>query len=151
MLLRGLSASGQDVLWITDEDDIVANKSRLNQFVSALANVASHYLTHDLGHFRVATTASDTGARDVEDIVAIPDIVAGALVDVLPDLAAQGAFRAVGLTFPAIASPKAKARKVMDWLSDNRYPLRRLVCVVDRGAVEKYRVSCVRFHGSAAM
>lgn len=151
LLLRGLSAPGQDVLWVTDEDEIVANSLRMTKFVSALDNIASHYLTHNLGHFRVATTASDTGTRDVEDMVAIPDIVAGALVDVLPTFAMHGGFRLEGLTLPAISPTKPKARAVMDWFSDNRHPLRRLVCVVNQGKVEKYSVSCVRFHGSAAL
>ena len=149
LLLRGLSGIHQDVLWVTDEDAIVANESRLRQFVSAFGNVASHYLSHDLGHIRVATTASDNGTRDVEDLVAISDIVAGALTDVLADFAVRGGFASIGLTMPDTKTTKAKARKVMDWFSDDRHPLRRVVCVVDQGTTAKYRVSCVRFHGSS--
>lgn len=46
LLLRGLSAPGQDVLWFTDQDDIVANEQRLRSFVNLTATISSHYLQH---------------------------------------------------------------------------------------------------------
>ena len=149
LLLRGLSAPGQDVLWITDEDEIAANEQRLRQLVAAFANVSSHYLPHDLRHLRIGTTTSDTGRRDVEDLVAIPDLVAGALTDVIPSLVNHSALQTSRLVIPVPAGLKAKARTLMDWFSDNRHALKRAVLVLDEGSTEgKCRVTCLRFHGS---
>lgn len=81
--LAGLSAPGQDVLWITDEDDIVANEVRLRQLVNMFAKISGHCLTHDLRHLRIGTSRLDTGRRDIEDLLAIADLAAGSLQEVV--------------------------------------------------------------------
>lgn len=53
LLVAGLSRPEQNLVWITDEDEIAANESRLHELVTAFSNVASHYLPHTLGHLRV--------------------------------------------------------------------------------------------------
>lgn len=73
--IAGLSEPDQDVLWLTDDDAIAQNEKRLRQLVNVFGRVASHYLSHDLGHIRIGTTQSDTGRRDVEDLAAIPDLL----------------------------------------------------------------------------
>ena len=55
LLLAGLSAPGQDVLWVTDEDSIAANPARVRHLSDALAFASSRCLTHNLRHLRVAT------------------------------------------------------------------------------------------------
>lgn len=150
LVLRGLSAPDQDVLWISDQDEVVANEMRLRQVVMAFGNVLSHYVPHNLGHIRLGTTASDTGARDVEDLVSIPDLVAGASTDVIPGLVSRGGLSAGRIMIPAYPGIKTKARDLMDWFSDNSHPLRRVVCILDEGKERsKCRVTCVRFHGSS--
>ncbi len=148
MLLRGISGSGQDVLWITDEDEIVANESRLRCFVETFGNIANHYLNHTLGHCRVATSASDTGARDIEDLLAIPDLVSGLMADVAPELSVKLTLCGAGQFFPAPPTAKSKVQLLANWFSDNSQPLRRVVCLVDRGRGAKYRISCIRFNGT---
>jgi hypothetical protein len=149
LFLRGLSMSGQDVLWITDEDDIVANDGRLRSFVEAFANVSSHYLPHDLRHLRIATTRSDTGRRNLEDITAVCDLTAGSLQDILKEDAFRALLNSPSLWIPRISSNKSKLTELMDWFSDNSQPLKRLTFAVDEvGEDRKLRVSPLRFHGS---
>lgn len=74
--LAGLSRPHQDVLWFTDEDAIVANEERLREFVEIFTKVSSHYLPHTLRHLRIGTAKSDTGARDIEDLIAVTDLTA---------------------------------------------------------------------------
>jgi hypothetical protein len=81
--LAGLSKTGQHVLWVTDEDSMVANEAKLRAFVKVFSIVASNYLEHTLGHIKIGSTMSDTGRRDLEDLVAIPDLVAGLLCDLI--------------------------------------------------------------------
>jgi hypothetical protein len=80
LFVSGLSRSSQDVLWITDEDAIAPNERKHGELTRIFGQICSQYLAHDLGHIRVSTTASDTGKRDVENFVALPDFAAGALV-----------------------------------------------------------------------
>lgn len=114
LLLAGFSADGQDVLWISDEDDFVADDQRLADFVKAFAWVSSHYLPHRLRHLRIGTTRSDTGRRDVEDLVAIPDLVAGAWGGLLQAYRAEG----TGLSRVIAPAPRrlpVKANEVLTW------------------------------------
>lgn len=46
LFLQGLSTPNQDVLWITDEDDIAANDAKLKRLADVFSNVCSYYLTH---------------------------------------------------------------------------------------------------------
>lgn len=116
LFLAGLSAAGQDVLWFHDEDDFVADDERLRDFVKAFAWVSSHYLPHMLRHLRIGTTRSDTGHRGIEDLVAIPDLVAGAWSALLD------AYREEGIALSRAIAPEprrlpAKAQRVLGWFS----------------------------------
>jgi hypothetical protein len=149
LLLRGLSAPGQDVLWFTDEDDIVANEGRLRTFVSAFATISSHYLPHPLRHLRIGTTMSDTGRRDIEDYVAITDITAGAFQDLLSAGGAKHLLDNPSIFLPPSQALSRKARVVMDWYSDNTQPLRRLAIVIDEPHPGKPRITTIRAHLSS--
>jgi hypothetical protein len=149
LFIRGLSMSGQDVLWVTDEDDIVANEGRLRGFVDSFAIVSSHYLPHSLRHLRIATTRSDTGRRDLEDLTAICDLSAGSLQDVLKDDSIRGLLNSPSLWIPRNSTYKSKVTRVMDWFADDSQPLKRLTFVVDEvGGSRKLRLTALRFHGS---
>jgi len=151
LLVAGLSRPGQDLLWITDEDEIAANEQRLTELVLGFSNVASHYLTHSLGHLRVGTTRSDTGSRDVEDFAAIPDLAAGAAAE------AFGRFHGMtgwpsppGIVVPSLAGTSGKATIIMSWYArDQHASLKRLVYLIDRDRdTGKQRVSALTVHPS---
>lgn len=127
LLVAGLSRPGQNVVWISDQDEIAANDQRLRQLVEASGRIMSAYLEHSLGHLRVGTTASDSGTRDVEDFVAIADLAAGALCEVL------SAHRRAGVEFPLgifVPNQKGMASKIGPltwWLSSKRSQLKKIV------------------------
>lgn len=131
LFVAGLSRSGQDVLWITDEDDIVANIDRHQDLTTIFGQICSHYLKHNLRHLRVATTASDTGKRDVEDFVAIADLAAGALCEVLNTYLREGVAPTPGLILPVPSQLDDKALGLMNWFSDRTQGLKRLVLSID--------------------
>lgn len=126
LLVAGLSRPGQNVVWISDQDEIAANDQRLQQLTEASGRITSSYLEHSLGHLRVGTTASDTGSRDVEDFVAIADLAAGALCEVL------NAHRRAGVDFPLnifVPNQTGMASKIdplMWWLSNKRSELKKI-------------------------
>lgn len=148
LLLRGLSCAGQDLWWFTDQDEIVANEHRLRSFVSLMANVSSHYLPHTLRHVRIGTTASDTGRRDIEDFVAIPDFAAGALLEVLNTCYARRLLDARSIFVPTSQKLEPKARRIMDWFADDTQNLRRLTFIIDEPSEGNPRITSLRFHGS---
>ncbi len=147
LLIAGFSAPDQDVLWATDEDAIAANASRVQYLVDAFARVSSNLLDHGLRHLRVATAKQDKGDLSLEDLLAIPDIAAGGISDVMSSTFVHGAPPS-GLEFPRSDATSPKARRVLDWFADSTRPLRRLVIVIDQTAdTHKPRATHVRFHG----
>ncbi len=145
----GFSRSGQDVLWITDEDEIAANESRLRELTRIFGNISSHYLTHDLGHIRCGTTKSDNGSRQLEDLASIPDLVAGAVAESLTVLHRQDLFVGGGAVFPPPNAMQPKVSTLMNWFATNRKPLKRLVAVIEPvSASEALEIKQLKYNGS---
>lgn len=120
VLVAGLSTRGQNIIWITDQDAIAPNPPRLTDLTRMFGHICSHYLSHDLGHMRIGTTAVDDGTRSVEDLVALPDLAAGATAETL---------RAGRFMGPS--EVKEGAEIINAWLGFDRQPLRKLVYRID--------------------
>jgi hypothetical protein len=131
LFLAGLSRFSQDVLWITDEDAIAPNESKHLELVTIFGRVCSHYLAHNLGHIRVGTTASDTGSRDVEDFVALPDLAAEALAEVVTLYARTQTSIIAGVSAPIPAGCTQKTLQLMNWLSNSSTRLKKLFFAID--------------------
>jgi hypothetical protein len=145
LLIAGFTAPGQDVLWVTDEDAIAANASRVRHLTDALARVSSHLLDHDLRHLRVATAKQDKGDPSLEDLLAISDIAAGGLSDATSSMFLHGA-PPKGFEFPMSIAVSPKARRVLDWFSDNTQPLKRMCILIDETPdTRKMRATHLRF------
>lgn len=125
--LAGLTMPGQNILWFTDQDDIAANDTGVVELTRIWENILSHYLQHDVGHLRCGTTASDNGSLQIEDLAAIPDLVAGAIVDAINSYAAAGTIPALGLLTPPPDNVSPKAREIIGWFSEDWWPMHRLV------------------------
>jgi len=119
LLIAGLGRAGQDVLWLSDEDEIAANEAHLRALVTLLSQVASNYIDFNMRHLRVGTTACDSGDRQVEDLVAIPDLVAGMLSEVATKWLAAGWTFGSSITVPTPQTTSAKSHILLDWLSRN--------------------------------
>jgi len=147
LLIRGLSGQGQNLMWFLDEDEIVANEMCLREFIDLFGALANNYLAHPLGHCRIGTTASDNGTREVEDLVAIPDLAIGALADALPELASAGGLDTL-LTTMLPKGLKPKALTLMNWIATKGEPLRRCVLVLDPSPTSNQcRSTLLRFDG----
>lgn len=150
LLIAGLSRPGQDILWISDQDDVAANIDRHWTMTTVFGTIASNYLEHSLGHIRIATTASDSGQRDLEDLVGIADLAAGAISEVLDNYDGED-WPMLGLTLPA---PKTalKTQNLMGWLSDTRQKLKRIIIEIEPGiSPSKIRIRHWEFIGSSSL
>jgi hypothetical protein len=142
LLLAGLSKERQHVLWITDQDDIVGNPSQHSAATRVLGHHINCLTPHNLGHIRLATTKSDTGRRDVEDLAAIPDLVAGATAEVATLLYRNSDTPGVLRPIPQCTD---KARTIVAWLANESSSLKRLVFVLESEPPEKFRVRQLLF------
>jgi len=138
--IAGLSRSGQSVWWCSDYDDIVATDERISMMTQKLREIMSQYLPHRLGHLHVMTTARNPDddprrQRDLllwyEDLVSIPDLVAGAFSDQLTTLKTKYALPTAGTTIDLPrTSLKNKTACILDWYVDSSQRLKRHAWVI---------------------
>jgi len=131
ILLAGLSASGQDVLWISDEDDFAANEARLWDLCDVFGRVSSHYVQHALGHFRFATSKSDDGSKQIEDLLALPDLAAGWLCDLLGAYRRNFAVLSEHVVLPPPSTLRGKSRQLMAWCAKGTGSLKHVAVTVE--------------------
>lgn len=131
LILAGLTRELQDVLWVTDQDEIAANVERHTLSTRAFGAISSHYLEHQLGHIRVATTASDPGDRTIEDFVAIADLAAGAVCHAINAYGLSGLSNVPGLLVPPPPGSPQKVDWLLNWFSNDCAPLKRVVLTFD--------------------
>jgi hypothetical protein len=147
--LAGLTREGQDVFWFTDQDDIAANDGGVVELTKIWANILSHYLQHALRHLRCGTTKCDNGSLEIEDLAAIPDLVAGSLADACNNYRAEGILPRSELLVPPPEGVSLKARRIIGWLAEDCWPLRRLVyCLEADPSSTAIVVKRLRLHGA---
>jgi hypothetical protein len=115
-LVGGLSAPGQNVYWVSDQDSLLANEARSQDLARLSSSFTSHYAKHTLGELGIGTTALDEGDRLEEDITAVADLVAGALAETTNRLAetCKGPIpRNLAIEHPTAFLPKAGL--IADW------------------------------------
>jgi hypothetical protein len=141
------SMPGQDFMWFIDEDSCAANDVQLTQMTGIFGNLISHYLSHDLRHIRCGTSRNDNGSLQLEDLLAVPDLVAGTIAEVASGFQDQGYFPAKGLTVPLPRKLSAKSLMIASWLSDTNTLLRQEVFFWEPNKLQKgSRLTHIRVH-----
>jgi hypothetical protein len=83
------------ISWVTDNDSIVANNERLDDTHHFAARLSGLYVSHRLGEFMMNTVSIDTEDRGFEDFVAIPDLAAGMLAEVVSGMSTNDVARKI--------------------------------------------------------
>jgi hypothetical protein len=142
IVIAGFSKKGQDILWVTDEDEIFPNDELHTQGCKLVAHVTSHYLSHDLGRFQTVTTKNDDGSKGLEDLVAISDLAAGCISDIATTMAAHSLDNQLPMcslrSLSIEASKKSKA--ILGWMAETRHPLKKIVISIDPHPVDTLKV-----------
>lgn len=129
--IAGLSRQNQDIVWVTDEDEIAANEQRLRELTRIWGIVISNYLQHNLRYLRCGTTKLDDGSRQLEDLASIPDLIAGTLTEVFTAQQNEGLMPTRNLLIvPPARSLSIKAMEIMSWFANSSQLLKRLVYLV---------------------
>ena len=130
LLFVGLSGHLQNLIWITDEDDIVANEERLGITTGIGAEVCSALTNHRLGHFRLGTTANQATRNQLEDLAAIPDFCSGALVSVLDDMEKRDSMTSSSILLPVSPSIPRKSKAILQWFTGD-FPMKQVAIAID--------------------
>jgi hypothetical protein len=140
MFASGLSQPGQDLIWISDEDELFANDVFSNDTGSMLGRLLRMSLNHEIGELMIGTTRIDPGDRGEEDLASLADLVAGASGELLTALARSGALSAATAYCNIPNSLTDRTKIFFDWFSDSRHPLQRIGLLIDETSAGRRRV-----------
>jgi len=141
LLIAGLSQPNQNVYWISDEDSFFANTPRSQDVANLTSSFTSYYVKHQLGELGVGTTQIDEDDLRLEDLTAVPDLVAGAIADLMTRITAicgGRISRNLALSLPDKLPPKVQV--LASWLADDTQTLKRPIVVFDIGEAGQLRV-----------
>lgn len=102
--------------------------------------------TFNLRHLRCGTSRCDNGSNQIEDFLAIPDLIAGAISEQL-NLKRHDPDELKSVFWLHRPDYSEKSKKITWWFSDSRKPLKRLLCTIEPSGNEKGdTVSFFHFH-----
>jgi arsenate reductase-like glutaredoxin family protein len=145
LLIAGLTHPNQNIYWISDEDNIFANYHRSQDMTFLASSFTSYYAKHPLGELGIGTTQIDEDNLRLEDLMTLPDLLAGALAEVATNIAdsCNGHIPAyLALNLPAKLSSKTK--RLIDWLADDGQLMKRPIIVfdlTDAGLLQVFRLN----------
>ena len=116
LILNGLGRENQNVLWITDNDEIVANNLQLISATNILRETLYEHLDYTIGEFELRTLDVDSPDNCFEKLCSLSDLTAGGLVDFVGNYHNANIFPKDG----EIAEPilqKLKVNAITNWLS----------------------------------
>ena len=132
-VIRGLAREPQSVLWAMDDDAIVPRPDIWPFFRLALeASAQQHFRFFSSVDF---TVASEDGPTEFtrRDLCSIPDIVAGTLGTALKDVPIPESNISPDDISWFGDDVSLEVKTLVNWLADDRWPLKRLLFVVHRG------------------
>lgn len=131
LCLAALSRPHQDVIWVCDQDDIASNSSQIVALTPVIGHVTAAMLRHPMGRLRVGNTRSDDGSLALEDLTAIPDLVAGAACEALSLMRRQNRLPVQGLQIGMPVGLSAKSNSLLAWMSQENRPLRTQLIAIE--------------------
>ena len=133
-----LTYPGQNVYWISDEDEIFANPVKTLDTKRLLESFTTAYIAHPLGEVGLGTTTIDEEDRFDEDCASIPDLVAGSTAELLTKLIQEnGTLPDVPARLPSLSR---KSEIVADWFFSSRHSLAKYGILCSFKGPEHYRI-----------
>ncbi|MCA9232468.1 MAG: hypothetical protein KDA57_17600 [Planctomycetales bacterium] len=131
-LVAGTTSAGQDLYWISDQDDIFANDKYSYDTGIAFTKFLNAYSRHDYGTISIGTTAIAEGDLLEEDLAAVTDIAAGGTVELLTMIKnTYGIIPSFAVEVPDLPT---RTELFWEWFQDQSTNLKKIGCVFEQQA-----------------
>jgi len=139
ILIGALGKDNQEIYWISDQDEIFANPIKHQDVVTILSGLGNIYIQHKPGKLGVGTSGIDPGDRAEEDLIAIVDLAAGALVDFVNNCSNNPNWNTnIGMIM--IENKKVKSDYITSWLSKAESRLKKVNIVFDESEISDFSI-----------
>lgn len=129
-LVAGLSSTGQNVTWISDQDDVFANSGLSQDTGTLFTKYLNAYSNHPYGKISIGTTAITEEDLLEEDLAAIADIAAGGSAELLTAL--RNEFESIPGVAVLMPKLSTRAQVFFDWYSSKLTRLTKVGCVFEK-------------------
>ncbi len=130
ILVGGLCNAEQDVHWIMDQDDIIANDLLLEGAASVIGRMFSIHTPCQPGKVSLGVANEFDDKRLAEDLVSIVDLAGGATAENHAALGIDRIPRSSDLLIPVRERTSTKTQFLSAWMSDETVPLKKIVLLV---------------------
>ena len=138
LFLAAWSSPNTNISWMTDEDDIVANAGRLDDAHQFAARLSTLLVPHRLGEFMMNTPAVAPDQLMFEDFLAIPDLAAGMISEILKTKATnQFKTNLSGYNDQPLTE---KSEIIADWFWHNSGTLKKTCILIDQAEDGKFGI-----------
>lgn len=147
LILNGLGRENQNVLWISDNDEVFANNSQLETANIILKESLHRYLDYKIGNFELKTLDVDSYDKRFEKLCSITDLAAGGLVDFVGDYHNEDIFPIVGEIADPIIHAKLKINPIVNWLSkaEKKSMLKKITVKISEKQNDSLQIEAFRF------
>lgn len=125
LLLNGLAAPNQNIFWITDNDDFVANHSQLERANKIFTDYLNKHLSFKLNTFKLKTLSEEYTGKCLEKLCSLADIVGGALVDYVGDYHNESKIPVTEEVVGPITHSKEKSNIIIKWFLEDKENLKK--------------------------
>jgi len=139
ILIGALGKDNQDIYWISDQDEIFANPTKHQDVGKILSRLGNTYIQHTPGKLGVGTSEIDPGDRAEEDLIAIADLAAGALVDFVNKCSCDPKWKRNNEII-VIENSKVKSDHITYWLSKTKSRLKKVNIVFDESNISNFSI-----------
>jgi hypothetical protein len=137
--LKTVFSDSQNVVWFTDCDAIVANEEYEQLFGKlAEATIRINFMPQEkINRIAFGLSEIDDGSLEIEDFIAIPDLVAGALCETLDELSLLNlkVTSKIVLKKPIV---KEKTDIICEWIGKTVCPLKKFGVVFDKFGTQNW-------------
>lgn len=147
LLINGICAPGQDIYWITDDDEIIANDKILSKMSSIFSDIIRNYVDFQLGELVISPLShNEDPHKIIEEFCGIPDLAAGTLPNIQDYLADYTSTFELNQFVFYEGKLSQKDSILGGWLSENnnKFPLKNIQFMIS-GYGEQMRVSSLKF------
>jgi hypothetical protein len=129
-LVSGLCRIGQNLVWITDEDEIVPNESFQEDACRIASRWLHHYHMQEMGDLTLGVAGKFEDERRTEDLVSIVDLAGGALSELFSTVSIEDIPESPKVVVPMKGRISTKSQLIMTWLCEKKRPLKKMIWVV---------------------
>lgn len=133
LLVGGLSRPGQQLRWITDDDETVSNEAAVAKAGHVIASLLDLMAARGLVPASIGISSKFDDLKRAEDLCAIPDLVGGALCEFIEAFPGELTPGTSQLTIPTARRLSTKSTLVLGWLRLAQGNLKHMLAVIRPG------------------